>query len=46
MKNILGKLGGFILLAGIVFGLFVIIFVPIEMYMKAEAESGRRARRW
>lgn len=39
MKNILGKLGGFILLAGIVFGLFVIIFVPIEMYMKAEAET-------
>lgn len=39
MKNMLGKLGGFILLAGIVFGLFVIIFVPIEMYMKAEAEK-------
>ena len=39
MKGIVGKLIGFVLLAGIVFGLFVVVVAPIEMYKKAQAES-------
>jgi hypothetical protein len=39
MKGIIGKLIGFVLLAGFVFGLFVIVFAPIEMSKKAKAET-------
>jgi hypothetical protein len=39
VKDILGKIGGFVILAGIVFGLFVIVTVPFEMYKKAQAET-------
>jgi hypothetical protein len=39
MKDILGKLGGFVILAGILFGLFVIVTVPFEWYKKAQAET-------
>jgi hypothetical protein len=39
MKGIIGKLMGFVLLAGFFFGLFVLVFAPIEMLKKAKAES-------
>lgn len=39
MKDMLGKIGGFALLAGIFFGLFAVVFVPIEMIKKADAET-------
>ena len=39
MKTFLGKMIGFVLLCGIVFGLFTIVFVSIEMFKKAEAET-------
>ncbi len=39
MKGIIGKLAGFVLLAGIAFGLFVIVVAPIEMFKKAQAET-------
>jgi hypothetical protein len=38
MKDVLGKIGGFVILVGIVFGLFIVIVAPIEMYRKAQAE--------
>lgn len=39
IKNILGKITGFVLLAGIVLGLFVIVTIPFEMIKKADAET-------
>jgi hypothetical protein len=39
MKNILGKIAGFVILAGIAFGLFVMVALPFEMFIKAEAET-------
>lgn len=39
MKNFLGKLLGFLLLAGIFFGLFVVVTIPFEMSKKADAET-------
>lgn len=39
MNGIVGKLIGFVLLAGIVFGLFVVVVAPIEMYKKVKAET-------
>lgn len=39
MKKILGRIFGFFLLCGIVFGLFTIVVAPFEMYKKAAAES-------
>jgi len=39
MKKMLGKLFGYVLLAGILFGLFTIVFVPIEMAKMAAAEK-------
>lgn len=39
LKDIAGKIGGFLLLAGILFGLFAVVVAPIEMIKKAEAES-------
>lgn len=39
MKNILEKIFGFILLCGILFGLFIIVTVPFEIYPKISAES-------
>jgi len=39
IKNILGKITGFVLLAGIVFGLFVVVTIPFEMVNKANAET-------
>lgn len=45
MHDILEKIGGFAVLSGIVFGVFVIVVVPFEMYQKAQAENwpARRA---
>jgi hypothetical protein len=45
MKDILGKIAGFVVLAGILCGLFVIVTVPFEWYKKAQAEEwpARRA---
>jgi uncharacterized protein DUF3592 len=39
LKTVLGKVAGVVLLAGILFGLFAIVTVPIEMSKKAEAEN-------
>jgi|RhiMethySRZTD1v2_1073278.scaffolds.fasta_scaffold579143_2 hypothetical protein len=39
LKTVLGKVAGVFLLAGILFGLFAIVTVPIEMSKKAEAEN-------
>ncbi|MBT1072029.1 DUF3592 domain-containing protein [Pelotalea chapellei] len=39
IKQILGKLLGYVLLAGILFGLFTIVAVPIEMGKMATAEK-------
>lgn len=39
MKGFLGKLTGFVLLAGIVFGLFAVVAASFEMFEKAQAES-------
>lgn len=39
MKDVLGKIAGFALLAGILFGLFAVVFVPVEMVKKARAEA-------
>jgi hypothetical protein len=39
MKGIIGKLTGFVLLAGFLFGLFVVVFAPIEMFKKAKVET-------
>ena len=39
MKDFVRALAGFILLAGLLFGLFVVVFIPIEMYKKAQAET-------
>ena len=39
IKQMLGKLFGYVLLAGILFGLFTIVVVPIEMAKMAAAEK-------
>lgn len=39
MKNILGKIFGFTLLACIIFGLFILVTAPFEIYQKSVAES-------
>jgi len=39
MKDLGGKLMGVVLLAGIFFGLFVVLFIPSELLQKADAES-------
>jgi hypothetical protein len=39
MKIVFEKILGYAMLAGILFGLFVIMAVPYEMYRKAEAEK-------
>jgi hypothetical protein len=39
VKNVFGKLIGFVLLAGLLFGLFVVVLIPIEMIKKADAEG-------
>ena len=39
VKNALAKLAGYVMLAGILYGLFVVIVVPISMIEKAAAES-------
>lgn len=39
MKDIVGKLFGFVLLAGILFGLFVVVTTPFEIYKKVQAET-------
>ena len=39
MKNILGKIFGSVLLCCILFGLFVLVTVPFEIYQKTVAES-------
>jgi hypothetical protein len=39
MKAMGKKFIGFLILAGILFGLFVVVVAPIEMYKKADAES-------
>lgn len=39
MNNFFGKVIGFLLLAGILFGLFVLVTAPFEMLKKSEAES-------
>lgn len=39
MNGIFGKILGFILLAGIAFGLFVVVTIPFEVLKKAEAED-------
>lgn len=39
VNTFLGKLIGFVLLCGIVFGLFIVVVAPIEMLKKAEAET-------
>lgn len=39
MKNILGKIAGYVILIGIFFGLFVVIAIPFEMFKKADAEK-------
>ena len=37
-KDVMGKILGFTLLAGIVFGLFTVVAVPFEMYKMAQAQ--------
>jgi len=39
MKDIGGKLMGVVVLAGILFGVFVVLFIPAELLQKADAES-------
>jgi hypothetical protein len=39
MKGLAEKLIGFAILAGMLFGLFVIVVAPFEMWKKAEAET-------
>lgn len=39
MKSILRKIFGFVLLGGIIFGLFTLVTAPFEIYQKAVAES-------
>lgn len=39
MKDLLMKILGWIMLVGILFGLFVVVAVPFEMYQKAQAEK-------
>ena len=39
MKEMSKKVVGFLILAGIIFGLFVVVVAPIEMYQKLNAES-------
>lgn len=39
MKIVFEKILGYIMLAGLLFGLFVVVAVPFEMYGKAEAEK-------
>ena len=39
LKDIVMKLMGYVILAGIVFGLFVVVVAPFEMFKKMEAES-------
>ncbi len=39
VKNAFGKIAGVALLIGIVFGLFVVVVAPFEMYAKAKAET-------
>jgi hypothetical protein len=39
LKPILGRSIGFVLLAGIAFGVFIAVTIPFEMFKKAEAEG-------
>jgi hypothetical protein len=39
VKHVILKVLGYVLFAGIVFGLFVVAVIPFEMYKKSQAES-------
>jgi hypothetical protein len=39
MKGVLAKIGGFLLLLGLMFGAFVVVVIPIELWKKSSAES-------
>jgi len=39
MKNVFEKILGYVILAGLLFGLFIVVTIPFEMYKKAEAEK-------
>jgi len=45
MMNIPGKLAGAALLLGFAFGLILMVFVPLEMFRKAEAEGWSSSRK-
>ena len=39
MKNVFVKIAGYMILVGIVFGLFVVVVIPFELFKKADAET-------